>query len=84
MSVTIESINKDLEKFQRKFGSVFILTLCASLIKEHYDMNWNKIKSGILHDPELIIIEMENLKTKIGATNETKRFNLTRSNAKIS
>lgn len=52
MKISIESVNKDLEKLQQKFGTAFILVLCASLIMEHCDWNWDKIKTGILTDPD--------------------------------
>jgi hypothetical protein len=66
MAISIESVTKDLEKFQQKFGSDFIRVLCASVIIEHCDWNWNKIKSGILHDPDSkqLLINNENLNSK--------------------
>jgi hypothetical protein len=67
MPVTISSIYKDLDRFQQKFGFLFIRALCASLIKAHYDMNWNEIKSGIVHDPESteleLLLDIKKLKT---------------------
>jgi hypothetical protein len=66
MAISINTVTKDLEKFQQKFGSDFIRVLCASIITEHCEWNWNKIKSGILHDPETkeLLIIKENLNPK--------------------
>ncbi len=61
MKNSIESVNKDLERLQQKFGAAFIRVLCASVIIEHCDWNWDKIKNGIQTDPDSkqLIIEGE-------------------------
>ena len=52
MKNSIESVNKDIEKLQQKFGAAFIRVLLASVIMEHCDWNWEKIRNGILTDPD--------------------------------
>lgn len=61
MKNSIESVNKDLEKLQQNFGAAFIRVLCASVIMEHCDWNWEKIKQGILTDKDSkqLLIEEE-------------------------
>ena len=45
-------ILNELEELQQKYGSDFILTLCAVVISEYCWWNWKHLKNGITNDEE--------------------------------
>ena len=63
--MTIASINKDLEKIQQRYGSTFIRVLCASIIMEHCDWNWDNLKAAFITDPDMkLLLCQESLQEK--------------------
>lgn len=53
MKITIETILQDLKLLEEKFGTGFIMKLCAVVIYEYCWWNWEKMKNGIMSDPDL-------------------------------
>ena len=45
-------ILNELAELQQKYGSDFLLTLCAVVISECCWWNWDQLKNGIVNDAE--------------------------------